>query len=209
MTTTPMRRVPAALVFHLLLAASLALAPGDAVRAQSTDGGSSGQSQSRPGHGGGSVAASPLSQTATNGIILNIRAVVSECRRYDPVYRTDCLAQGLRDVARRVPRGPDYDEMRAAIASASGKLGAIARRDADPQAPALRSRPGANTRFRASRRYTATKPARLRKTLSDAAHVVDALQTQLLRSGGNSAKRAVHFQQVAAAAGSTKVLLRS
>lgn len=157
----------------------------------------------------GSAVDTVASTSDTAAIVRNIDSVRNECGRYDPVYRIDCLRQGLNNVAKRIPAGGDYARARSLIQRASGKLNGIVRQHADSSAPKIESEPGANRRFPAKRRYTAVKKTELKVAMQKANAVIDELRTELLRSSENSEKRLQHYQQVATAIGSTKVLLRS
>ncbi len=150
-----------------------------------------------------------LTPPATGAVTHNIDSVTNECARYDPVYRIDCVRQGLNNLAKRIPANGDYGRARSLIMRASGKLGSIVQRNADNQAPKLETAPGANPRFRAKRRYTAIKKANLGMAMQQANAVMEELQTELLRASENSEKRRQHYQRIAAAVGSLKVLLRS
>ena len=164
-----------------------------------------------PGGGGDSEGPGVGTETPTdyltNAITKNINGAKAECSRYDPIYRIDCLRMRLLDIARRIPQGPAYREARQIIARASDRLGSIQGRYLDSRVPRQRSR--GNARLKEARTYAAVKRANLNKAMAEAARVIDEAQTQLLRASENSEKRANHYRQIAAAVGSTKVLLRS
>lgn len=143
----------------------------------------------------------------TNSIVRNIQAVRDECAGYDPVYRIDCLRRGLKDVAARIPNAGEYQQARQIIARTASKLGGIQARNVDASQPKLNSR--GNARFKRQRALTAVKRENLRQAMQQAAAVIAEAETLLLRSAENSQKRSGHYQQIAAAVGSTKVLLRS
>ncbi|WP_075288796.1 hypothetical protein [Pararhizobium arenae] len=148
-----------------------------------------------------------LSDYATSGIVADIQAVKLECEHFEPKYRADCLKQGYDLIAERIPRNSEYEPMRRIITRAARDLGRIVARNADYDAV---QRPSSgNRRFKSRRRFTAVRTDRLQTVLKQAAAVVQEAETQLLRSSENSEKRALHFQRVATAIGSTKVLLRS
>ncbi|WEZ83076.1 hypothetical protein P6U16_19560 [Rhizobium sp. 32-5/1] len=149
-----------------------------------------------------------VSKKATDAIVADIRSIVAECGRYDPVYRVDCLAQGLKEVSRRMPAG-QYLGARMIISKAAGKLSSLARANADSAQPKLDSPSGTNPRLKGKKRYTAIKKEALAKVMKEAQAIIQEAETQLLRSAENSAKRQAHYQQIATAISSTKVLLRS
>lgn len=175
-----------------------------------------GQTSPTPGGGGvgversdGSSAVGMAEPTAyvTNSIVKNINAARAECGGYDPVYRIDCLRQRLADIARRIPSGPAYSQARQIVGRAASQLGRIQGSISDQKAPRKRSR--GNARLKEAKVYTAARRDKLNKAMEQARQVIAEAETQLLRAGENSEKRAGHYQQIAAALGSTKVLLRS
>ena len=158
------------------------------------------------GTGGTGVATAIPTDYITQSIVKNIGSAKAECGRYDPVYRIDCLRQRLLDIARRIPQGHAYGEARQIIARASDRLGQIQARSIDP---GKRQRSRGNARLKERKAYGAVKREKLRKAMAEARQVIEEAQTQLLRASENSDKRASHYRQIAAAVGSTKVLLRS
>ncbi len=193
-----------------LLAAALTLSGMPETYGQTAPGGG--------GNTGGSATptwsgSSPSTDTATptdyltQAIIKNLDAAKAECGRYDPVYRIDCMRQRLLDIARRIPQGPAYREARQIIARASDRLGSIQARHADTGKPRQRSR--GNARLKEAKLYGAVKRQNLDKAMAEARKVIEEAETQLLRASENSEKRASHYRRIAAAVGSTKVLLRS
>lgn len=143
----------------------------------------------------------------TSSIVRNINGARAECASYDPIYRIDCLRQRLADIAQRIPAGPAYSEARQIISRASSKLGRIQSGITDAKVPRQRSR--ANPRLKQTKTYAAVRREKLSKAMEQARQVIDEASTQLLRAAENSEKRASHYQQIAAALNSTKVLLRS
>lgn len=196
------------LLFQRLTTAVLALAlsamPVTNGLGQETSGEGGGHHSHTPGDPRISAVASPAT---TASIVRNIQAVRAECASYDPVYRIDCLRRGLKDVADRIPGVGDYRQAKRIIAQAASKLGGIHANNADASQPRVRTR--GNARFKRQRTLTAVKRQNLRQAMQQAAAVIEEAETLLLRSAENSQKRSSHYQQIAAAVGSTKVLLRS
>lgn len=160
--------------------------------------------------GGGSPAApTDLNWLITNKIRKDILATVSECSQYDERYRIDCLSQNLDHMARSLPEIGDYRSVRQILLTASGRLGSIVNRYADPAEPRISPRSRANPRFLKRRSYRAIAAGQLDRALREAQSVIDEAATQLLRSSENSAARLSHYQSIATAVNSTKVLLRS
>ncbi|WP_421591461.1 hypothetical protein [Shinella sp. M27] len=145
---------------------------------------------------------------ATDSIVKNIQLVKSECRNYAPAYRIDCLSQGLKQVASRIPGG-EYDQARAILSRAASKLGSLVARNVDAEAEVIESKPNANPHFKAKRRYRAVKKAALGAVMKEAQAIVEEAVTRLMRSYENGDRRSVHYQKIAKATDSMKVLLRS
>lgn len=159
------------------------------------------------GSGGGLMDTPTPTDYLTRSIVKNINAASAECAAYDPVYRIDCLRQRLLDIARRIPKGKAYDEARQIVQRAAGRLGRIQAANLDAKAPRMRSR--GNARMKETKTYTAVRKRNLERAMEAARQVIEEAQTQLLRASENSEKRASHYRDIAAAVGSTKVLLRS
>lgn len=145
----------------------------------------------------------------TKDIVSKLGAVQNECGKYDPVYRIDCLRQGIELTLASLPKTGEYAEARKILKKAAGDLKKIVLANADPSGIAVVSPPGINKHFPKQRRYRAVRKERLKVALKQATAVIAEAQTQLLRSSENSERRSAAYQQIAAAVGSTKVLLRS
>lgn len=125
--------------------------------------------------------------------------------------RIDCVADRMRTVARALPRGGDYARVRNALENGARELTAIARQNEAPRTSAKRYavRPPDGGAVQRSGRLTEVAPDRLAAANAAAARVIEETQTVLLRSAENSRTRMVHFQEIATALDSSKVLLRS
>ncbi|MEW9615250.1 hypothetical protein AB3G45_15610 [Shinella sp. S4-D37] len=188
-------------LYAAVLTAALALTGVSDGYGQSTDNPSHGASDSR------TEGETTPSDFVTNAIIANLAAARSECGSYDRVYRIDCLRQRMLDIARRIPQGPAYAQARQIVGRAASRLGTIQSANADTRVKKQRSR--RNARLREAKVYTAIKQEKLNQAMQQASRVIEEATTQLLRAGENSEKRSAHYQKIAAAVGSTKVLLRS
>jgi len=150
-----------------------------------------------------------LTDLETRSIIRNFDAMREECGSYDPIYRIDCLKQNIELTLERMPKGPDFTEMRQALTVAAAKLDAIVKKHEDLKAPKQKADTSRNSRFKKRRTYRAIKAEEAPVALKEAEAVIAEAETTLLRSSENSEKRLAHYQDVAIAVGSTKVLLRS
>lgn len=160
-------------------------------------------------NGSPTIEYTDLNWLLTNRISKDFNAAVTECGRYDEVYRIDCLRQNMQRIAASLPDEGDYGRVKRILTNAAGKLGGIVEKYADPKAPRLTPPAGANPRFRQNRSYKAVRRDKVRQAMAEASQVVQEAATQLLRSAENSSARLAHYQSISVAVGSTKVLLRS
>ncbi len=142
---------------------------------------------------------------ATQFILRRQRENDRICDRVDLPYRIDCIRYGLRSTAELLPTEGDYGEVRKVLTSAADKLDQVVARNRDPTAAPVVAR-GAGRR---SPGLSAIRPEAETRALREAEAILAEAETLLLRSSENSARRQVHFQQIAQAIDSTKVLLRS
>lgn len=150
-----------------------------------------------------------LSSYKTREIVLDFNSIRRECGQYDEIYRIDCLRQGIDMVAASLPDNSEYREAKRILKKASSRLGRLVSSYQDPAAPKLVALPDANPRFRKRRQYTAIKREAVPQAMEQANKIVEEATTQLLRSGENSERRYVHYQDISVAVDSTKTLLRS
>lgn len=148
-----------------------------------------------------------LSQGRTLWTASVIRDSVAACETVGPAYRVDCLAEYLGWAAGQIPSTGDYAPARRLLAQGAVGLARLARGHADPGMTAIRpqrARPLHDPArpLRALRGEAITSAGRRAEVL------LDEMATALLRSAGSEARRA-HFQQIAEAVASLKVLLRS
>lgn len=126
-----------------------------------------------------------------------------------PEYVVDCLAEQYARIAERIPASGEYADAQAAIELASRKLASLARANRDPNLPRGHAHlPGSNTPA-TSRPLTPVNTDALAEINAQALSILEEAETKLLRSGANSANRQLHYQRIADALGSNKVLLRS
>jgi hypothetical protein len=152
---------------------------------------------------------SRLTLKITKDISETIEDVANECSTYKPVYRVDCIRQGLQMTLARLPKTGEYADARKILQTAVAKLDRIVVENVDPEAPALLAAPNANPKLKKRRHYSAIRKDRLAIANRKAVAVIEEARTELLRSSENSERRYAHYQEIALAVGSTKVLLRS
>jgi hypothetical protein len=183
-------------------------------RIQAAPGQTSTQSTTSPSGSSGTVSGGPdpvvaLNWSVTRAIDRNMAAIVRECGDYDPVYRIDCLKQGIDLMIRRIPPGGGYSRIIGILNTTSARLGNIVDTYVDPMAPRLVPDKNANPNFLKRRSYRAVKRQKLKQALAQAVNVIREAETQLLRSSENSALRLSHYQTIATSVGSAKAILRS
>jgi hypothetical protein len=126
----------------------------------------------------------------------------------ESVYAVDCLAERMQAAAEAMPATGDYAEARAALLSGAARLNALARANADPAKPRV-SAQTADGGLSTTRPLVPVRPEQLAAVTAQAQAIVDETETLLLRSAESSAARKVHYERIAAAVESNKVLLRS
>lgn len=156
------------------------------------------------------VTAPDLNEEVTQAIEKQLLAAHNLCRRLPAEeYTIDCLGDALAQIARQMPATGEYAEARAIIDQTARKLRDLARKNASNDLPRgyLRS-PGAEKK-KLSSALTPVRTDTLQQTNKAATAILEEAETRLLRSAENSAARKVHYQRIAVAVGSNKVLLRS
>ena len=158
-----------------------------------------------------SNAATPVSEDTTERLVDVITTAKDTCSDewIKDTYRIDCIRQTLLLAAAKLPTRGDYAPVRDALLDAAGKLDKIVKQNGSASSgsvsPPIGGRPLAPT----LPPLRAINPAAQEKAVSEAIAVLEEAQTILLRSAENSSRRLEHYQQVAQAIDSTKVLLRS
>lgn len=145
----------------------------------------------------------------TDRIVQDLISIRRECRKYDEVYRIDCLRQGIDMTIARMADRPENRDAKRILRRASRQLASIVSTYEDHSAPLLEVPRNANPRFKNRRTYRAVKRSSLPRAMAKANAVVQEAATQLLRSAENSERRYAHYQQISVAVDSTKTLLRS
>jgi hypothetical protein len=122
-------------------------------------------------------------------------------------YVVDCLAERLQTLSLDAARLQGHREMKQILRDTAEELRLLVRENSDRTAP--RARINSPDGQRSARPLVAV-PSRRRPSVNrQAIAILEEAETQLLRSSAQSAARASQYQQVAAALGSNKVLLRS
>ncbi len=154
----------------------------------------------------------PFLPDTVEDIIADLEEANVECAHLDRGFRIDCLAARYEKIALSLAITGDQRIVKSALNKAARKLRRIVRQNADPTVPDTRfaiKTPDGKTKSLSSRPLTAIKPASQEQANAAAAIVIDELNTKLLRSSENSARRQEYFAEIAMAVDSNKVLLRS
>jgi hypothetical protein len=182
------------------------------VAAQETGGTGEGTYGGSEGSYGGEGTTSPglsvANRVATpQQVVMRLNAIPEFCSS-SGAYLVDCMAERMEQLAEGMSGLSGYQDARKTIGETAANLRKIARDNRDPQAPrAVVQYSGANTK--SSRPLVAVASARKRQAAAAAVSALEEAETILLRSAAQSTARAVQYQQIAAALGSNKVLLRS
>lgn len=145
------------------------------------------------------------------GVAQALTAINSFCAGIgDATYRVDCLAERMEEVARTMPTTGPYADSRAALLDAADRLRTLAAENADPvKGRKTFATVGTEQRQRNARPINPVAEARLAAVQAEALAILSETQTVLLRSSASQTASTAQIQQIAAAVGSNKVLLRS
>ncbi|MCK0149305.1 hypothetical protein MWU54_04670 [Marivita sp. S6314] len=156
---------------------------------------------------GPAVAAS---SARTSQVVRQIEQIQRICEFMGDEYRVSCFATTYRELAKDIPNNGDYKEARDALLDAAKKLDRLTRQNIDRQKPSLRARLTTDSGQAVSTPPIAAVRAPAAPQINrQAANILEEAETVLLRSASSDAARAIHYQRIAAAVGSNKVLLRS
>ena len=179
----------------LLISLSFLAMPATGISAHhggSGDSGSDGQN-----NGGGFT--NSFSYGQTNVIAADISKANDICITLPIEYRADCLAQSLKTSASKV-RKKNYIPIKNEISTTAQSIEDIVTENLDEEAPVIKV---------GNKTYRPIKKEAVAAVNQRVAKVVAESATRLIRSAGNSVTRKIHFQRIAKALDSTKVLMRS
>lgn len=135
---------------------------------------------------------------ATAAVERPLNGAIAECRGAGSAYAASCVAAAFKKAARAASK-PDYRDARRELNKAAKKLEKLVSQNADKQAPKKKGKNGT---------YKAVKQAAIAAVKKEAIKIIQETETKLLRSSGSGARK-VHYQRIAQAVGSTKVIFRS
>ncbi len=149
-------------------------------------------------------------ESATRAIVQGLQDSTRFCASVPQLeYRVDCLSERLQAVAAAIPAAGDYAEARALLLRTADDLGALVSANAATDLPQARISRGGDAPLATSRPLRPVATAALPEVAARAEAILQETETLLLRSSTGTAARTLAYQQIAAAVGSTKLLLRS
>lgn len=156
----------------------------------------------------GTVGSASVSDSVTSSIVSQISISSAACQAVGTAYRTDCLAKELQALVKKLPVRGEYAAAREALAKASADLASLSRQNRDNSQPRLQITVQSDSET-VRRPVAAVKPEIAAATNAKALAILDETTTVLLRSAEGSSDVAIHYQRIAQALNSSKVLLRS
>ena len=151
----------------------------------------------------------PATEAQTTQIVRQLGQIQQICEFMGDEYRIACFAQTYRQLAEDIPANGDYAESREVLLETARKLDNLVRNNIDRSKPALQARIDTDRGQVQTPPMRAVQAPRAPQLNRQASNIVEEAETQLLRSASSDASRAIHYQRIAAAVGSNKVLLRS
>ena len=151
----------------------------------------------------------PANDSITDELTTRIRESSDFCSTLEPQYYIDCLGNQVEQLARLIPPVGDYEDMRRILRQTGERLDALAEANEDTSKPRIRPRESSSV----ERPKTASRPLKATSTspavAAAAVEIIEEAQTRLLRSAPSQASKAAHYQRMAEALDSNKILLRS
>lgn len=155
------------------------------------------------------VSIPTATESYTQSVARQLANIQNFCRRVPATeYTVDCLRDQLEQVASQMPSSGDYAEARDAIAGAAAKLRKLVRDNASQDLPSGRIQTPDGSE-RSGSALVPVRTDRVAQVNTSARAIMQEAETVLLRSAASSTARKTHYQTIAQAFGSNKVLLRS
>ncbi len=151
-----------------------------------------------------------VSKAGTAYVTESVAEIYALCAKLpQKEYTVDCLGERLAALAATLPDKGDYVEAKKVLDETAQKLRSVAQRNRSTSKPTARVRTTVNKTPVLTAPLTPVKPEAVEASIAEAITILDEAQTKLLRSGANSDRRKVHYQAMAKAVGSNKILLRA
>ena len=146
------------------------------------------------------------SNNYTNLVTNTLAAAKKFCGALDKSYHVDCLAERIGAMADEIPADTDYAEVRSILSKASNDMAKLARANRDTSKPRASAAAGS---VQTTRPLTPVTEASAASTNAQAAAILDATATLLLRTPDDESGKRATYARIADALGSNKTLLRS
>lgn len=140
---------------------------------------------------------SRLQNSTTNWLARSLATASVNCLALEPVYQFDCFRQHYKKQASRLEDNAAYAVPKQALRDLEDTLDTILAENTDPTVPPLR---------KGNKTYQAIRPTSVPEAAIAFNQALDEASTMLLRSSSDNAG---HFDRIADALGSNKILLRS
>lgn len=150
-----------------------------------------------------------VGKATTKNVVLAISTGGETCAQIQREYLVDCLAATYRRAAGKMPRIGDYAEARKIMLETANKLERVVRANQDREKPNIKISAQTPQGEFSVERIRPVRAASIEQVNASALRIVAEAETLLLRSSENTVTRSIHYQQIASAIGSNKVLLRS
>ncbi len=155
------------------------------------------------------VSFNSLSDSATDEIVEALRGSAQLCGKVVKEYMVDCMSDRLARIAAGLPTGGEYREAKQALEDTAIKLHLLAKANASLALPKIRVQANTDDQGKRPRILTPVRPETLESVKVQATAIIAEAETVLLRSAENSKKRKVHYERIARAVGSNKIILRT
>ncbi|WP_019296674.1 MULTISPECIES: hypothetical protein [unclassified Leisingera] len=177
-------------------------AGGDAAEADGVRSSSTSTSTAAP------VGPASVTNSVTTAVVAQISTASAACEAVGTAYRTDCLAKELKALVKNLPAQGEYAAAREALVTASDELAKLSRQNRDYRQPRLQITVPSDSETK-RRPVAAVKQESVAETNAKALAILEDTTTVLLRSAEGNSDVALHYQRIAQALNSSKVLLRS
>ena len=154
------------------------------------------------------VGPASVTNSVTTAVVAQISTASAACEAVGTTYRTDCLAKELKALVKNLPAQGEYAAAREALATASDELAKLSRQNRDYSQPRLQITVPSDSETK-RRPVAAVKQETVAETNAKALAILEDTTTVLLRSAEGNSDVALHYQRIAQALNSSKVLLRS
>lgn len=141
-----------------------------------------------------------------NVLVGSLAAAKRFCGALDSAYQVDCLAERIGALAEEIPPDTDYAEVRSILAKTSADMAKVANANRDRGKARANASSGS---ISTTRPLTPISSVSIASANQQAAAILDATETLLLRTPDDDSGKKLQYARIAEALGSNKTLLRS